>query len=86
MSWRMCCGQTPSSRWGLSLLCERRVVVLRLLVLQTLLQGESGLANVKKGDFVQLQRRGFCRCDVPYDAKKGQNLVGGTLTRTQVAG
>lgn len=28
--------------------------------------GESELKNVKQGQIIQLQRKGFFRCDVPY--------------------
>lgn len=35
------------------------------------LMGESELARVKKGEIIQLQRKGFFRCDVPYMPASG---------------
>ncbi|EDO28250.1 predicted protein, partial [Nematostella vectensis] len=34
---------------------------------EVILAGEPELASVKKGDVIQLQRRGFFICDQPYE-------------------
>lgn len=43
--------------------------------IETTLIGELDIGNLKKGDIIQLQRRGFYICDVPYSNSKGPCIL-----------
>jgi glutamyl-tRNA synthetase len=51
---------------------------------ETKLLGEPGLANVKKDQLIQLERRGYFRCDVPLGGKNKQGEVSKSVVLFQI--